>query len=430
MKKNYRKHPLQRFLMLWASQSVSALGTAMTDYALVIWAYGKTGTAQSVTLLTLCSFLPTILLRFIAGAAADRWNKKYIMLTADAFAACGTLALLLLYTGDNLTVMHLYGINTLLSCMNAFQVPAAYVATSLLVPKEYYTKTGGLQAASGALISILSPVLGGVVLSFGGLEAVLAVDMATFAVAFVTLVFLPIPSAKGKKTEKKETFVQSLASGFGFLRRQGSLLRLILLIALVNFLAKLGADGQLPAFILSRTDNDQAILGVVQSAVAMGLMAGGSLTACLKPPKDDTSNILWMCVLIFLTGILFAVSRHTVLWCLFAFLQYMFAAVMNVYWGSKMRAQVPIAMQGRVFSARDTLQNITIPLGLYLGGVLTDRVFEPAMGGDTFLRQMFGLLMGVDGGSGIAVLFLMVSVTGCGVCGVCLYMHRKKERTK
>lgn len=422
MKKNiFSLAQLRPFLCLWASQSVSEMGTAMTNYALVIWAYEQTGTATSLTTLTICSFLPTILFRFLAGAVADRWNKKAILLCSDALAACGSLAILGLYTAESLTVMGLYIINFLLSLMNAFQVPAAYVATSLLVPKEYYTKTGGLQAASGALISILSPVLGSVVLSFGGLKAVLMIDLATFAAAFLTLLFLPIPVLQKEADAKKEPFWETILSGFRFLRQRPALLRLILLIAFVNFLAKLGSDGQMPAFILSRSENNQAVLGAVQSAVAVGLMAGGTLVTFLKPPKNDTRRILWMCTLIFLTGILLSLSRSPFLWCLFAFLQYLFAAVMNIYWGTKMRNAVPIAMQGRVFSTRDTLQNITIPVGLYLGGWLTDQVFEPAMAHSAFLRQTFGPMLGAGHGSGIALLFLMISVVGSVVCALCIH---------
>ena len=418
--KRYPLAQLRPFLLLWASQSVSSMGTEMTNYALVIWAYEQTGSASSLTTLTLCAFLPTILFRFVAGAVADRWNKKAILLTADLFAACASLLILMLHTSGNLTVMWLYGINFLLSLMNAFQVPAAYVATSLLVPKEHYTRTGGLQAASGALISILSPVLGSIVLAQGGLGTVLLVDLATFAVAWVTLLLLPIPAPPRNETEANESFWQNIASGFRFLRGHASLLRMILLIALVNFLAKLGCDGQMPAFILSRTGNDQAVLGAVQSSIALGLLAGGTLITFLRPPKNDTNRILLLCTLIFLSGVFLAVSRHPAAWCFWAFLQYLFAAVMNVYWGTKMRNAVPIAMQGRVFSTRDTIQNCTIPLGLYLGGMLTDRVFEPLMSNASGFRQIFGPLVGTDRGAGIALLFLIVSVLGCIICGLCI----------
>lgn len=423
-KNNLSLSKLRPFLWLWASQSISAMGTEMTNYALVIWAYGQTGTATSLTTLTLCSFLPTILFRFVAGAVADRWNKKRIMLVSDLAAACGTLAILTLYTSGSLTVMWLYGINFLLSLMNAFQVPAAYVATSLLVPKKYYTRTGGLQAASGALISILSPVLGSLALTLGGLETVLTVDLITFAAAFLTLFFLPIPTLRQETGEGMESLGRTVASGFQYLRRHPSLLRLILLIAFVNFLAKLGTDGQMPAFILSRTENSQSVLGAVQSAVALGLLAGGTLTAFLKPPKNDTRRILSMCALVFLAGIFFSVSRNAPLWCTFAFLQYTFAAVMNVYWGAKMRTEVPIAMQGRVFSTRDTVQNCTIPLGLYLGGILTDKVFEPIMSRPSALRLLFSPVFGEENGAGIALLFFLVSVLGFLVCGPCAVFCR------
>ena len=73
---------LKCFLLLWSSQAVSALGTAMTEYALIVWTYRQEGTAFSITLLTLCSFAPTILftsgVNFLAktsnGGRNDRHN--------------------------------------------------------------------------------------------------------------------------------------------------------------------------------------------------------------------------------------------------------------------------------------------------------------------------------------------------------------------
>lgn len=98
MKKLTVMKELRSFLLLWSSQAVSGLGTAMTNYALIIWTYGQNGNASSLTLLTLCSFMPTILFRFIAGALADRWNKKRIMLLSDLLAAVETLAVLVMYS--------------------------------------------------------------------------------------------------------------------------------------------------------------------------------------------------------------------------------------------------------------------------------------------------------------------------------------------
>ena len=157
----------------------------MTEYALIVWVYRQEGTALSISLLTLCSFAPTILFRFAAGAIADRWDKKRVMLAADLLAACGTLSVCLLYSFSAVRVWHLYLINMLLSFMNAFQEPAAFVATSLLVPKEHYARASGLQGFSGAAVSILAPALGAVPLALGGLKVVLICELCSFFAAFI-----------------------------------------------------------------------------------------------------------------------------------------------------------------------------------------------------------------------------------------------------
>lgn len=412
---------LRSFLFLWASQSLSAMGTAMTNYALVVWIYGQNGTASAVSMLTLCSFMPTILFRFVAGAVADRWNKKYIMLAADLFAACGTAGILLLHSAGALTILWLYLITFALSLMNAFQVPAAYVATSLLIPKDQYARAGGLQAVSGALESILAPALGAVVLAWGGLAAVLCIDLITFAVAFATLVFLPIPQPEKTNREEKESLLRNCLTGLRYLRENRCMLRLILFVAAVNLLAKLGPDGHMAAFILGRSGNRQPVLGAVQMCVSLGVMAGGGLVAALKPVKDNGRMVVGMCCLIFLNGIGLALCRGAVGWCLFAFLQYGCAAIMNVHWNTLMRTQVPEHLLGRVYSTRDTLQNCTIPLGLFLGGWLADNVFEPAVAAGGKLHSVLLPVFGQGQGAGIALLFLLVALAGLVLSLVCLY---------
>ena len=229
------------FLLLWGSQTISSLGTSITSYALVIWSYSQQGTASSLSLLTLCTFLPTILFRFIAGTLADRWNKKRIMLACDAFAACGTLIILLLHSLNCLRVWHLYVINTLLSFMNAFQVPAAHVAASLLIPRKHYARTGGLQGFAGSALSILSPALGSVLLAWGGMTLILLLDLFTFGIAFCTLFFfVRIPDARAGKPEKGTSFWQDCTGVLSFLRQRRQLLHLILFFTAINFLAGRG----------------------------------------------------------------------------------------------------------------------------------------------------------------------------------------------
>ena len=410
-----KKHSLKQlysFLLLWGSQTVSQLGTAMTDYAVIIWVYSRKGTASSVTLLTVCTFLPTIFFRFLAGSVVDRWSKKRIMLIADLLAACGTLTVLVLHSADVLQIWHLYVINFLLSLMNAFQEPASFVAVSMLVPREHYARASGLQGFSGAAVSILAPVLGAFLLAFGGINTVLIVDLATFAVAFLVLLFLiRIPEPERQKTEE-ERFSETCLAGIRYLKEHTAIFRITLFLAVINFLAKLGNDGMLSPFILGRTGNNQPVLGAVESFVALGLLAGSLLATLMKPVKKRIPLIFITTGLVFSGNIIQSLTSRPWIWCMAAFVSYMLAALMNVNLDTIMREKVPPEMQGRVFSAKGTMQNFTIPIALLLGGFLADTVFEPFMMTDTLQQQTLSGFFGTGKGSGIGLMFFIVGIAG------------------
>ena len=423
---------LHSFLLLWGSQTVSQLGTAMTDYAIIIWVYSQKGTASSVTLLTVCSFLPTIFLRFLAGSIADRWNKKRIMLIADLLAACGTLAVFVLHSADVLQIWHLYVINFLLSLMNAFQEPASFVAVSMLVPREHYARASGLQGFSGAAISILAPALGALLLAYGGLDVVLITDLATFAVAFLTLLFLIRIPEPERQAAEEEPFIKTCLAGIRYLKDHTALLRITLFLAVINFLAKLGNDGMLSPFILGRTGNNQSVLGIVESFTAMGVLAGSLIMTLAKPPKSRTRLIFITTGLVCAGNIIQSLTSRPWLWCAAAFGSYLMAAVMNVNHDTIMREKVPLEMQGRVFSAQSTLQNFTIPIALLLGGLLADTVFEPFMLADSPLQKALSGFFGTGKGTGIGLMFFIVGIAGMLVSFTRLRkpVYRELDRTE
>jgi hypothetical protein len=182
------------------------------------------------------------------------------------------------------------------------------------------------------------------------------------------------------------------------------------------------------AFILSRSGNHQPALGAVQMCVSLGVIAGGLLMTGAKPVKDRGRAVVAMCCCIFLTGIGLAVCRSVIGWCLFAFLQYGCAAVMNVNWETFMRTQVPQQLLGRVYSTRDTIQNGTIPLGLFLGGWLADRVFGPLSAEGSQLHGLLGPLLGDGPGMGLALQFLLVAIAGVLLSMICLMKRIDRPR--
>lgn len=66
----------KKYIILWLSQSVSQLGSSMTSFALVLWAYEQSRSALSVSLMSFCNYVPYILVSMFVGAFVDRHRKK------------------------------------------------------------------------------------------------------------------------------------------------------------------------------------------------------------------------------------------------------------------------------------------------------------------------------------------------------------------
>lgn len=407
---------LRTFLILWITQSFSELGSAMTNFALVIWSYQQQGSALTTSLLAICSYAPYVLLSIFAGALSDRWNKKLTMLVSDSFAALCSVSVLVLLTTGHLQIWHLYVINTLNGLMNTVQQPASDVAISLLTPQKHYQKVGGLRSFSNSLVTILTPVLATALLSFTSLQVVILFDLLTFATAFVALLFfIRIPQALNKSNTESESVLQSAKSGLHYLKSNRGILDLILLLAVINFTASI-FNAALPAMMLSRAGGGERALGVVNTATGIATMLGSVLVTGLPAPKSRVRVILNSLLFSMSTeNFILAFGRSTPVWCFGAVLGWIFIPVMSANMDVLFRTQIPIEMQGRVYSARNTLQFFTIPLGYLCGGILVDRVFEPFMAAQP-MGSLWATLFGAGKGDGAALLFLVIGIFGALSC--------------
>jgi hypothetical protein len=226
---------------------------------------------------------------------------------------------------------------------------------------------------------------------------------------------------KRKAEEVRTSFLKSCMAGINFLREHSALLRIILFFAFINFIAKMGGYGMMPALILNRTGGDQISLGMVEAAVGIGTLVGSVLVTVMKPIKRKTKVIFIACGISFLLGDVGISLTHTLpLWIVSAFISNVPMAFLNANLTAIMRTNVPIEMQGRVFSARDTIQYSTIPIGLFLGGFLADHMFEPFMAASSPLAKMLSILTETGKGSGIALIFFVVGIIGTVTSFMCL----------
>lgn len=399
-------------LILWSTQSLSQLGSSMTAFALVLWSYSRYGSALATALLTICSYAPYVALSIFAGALSDRWDKKKTMLACDALCALCTLALLGLWRAVALRMGHLYAVNALMGLLNTVQQPASDVAVSLLTPPEHYQRLGGLRAFSNSLVSLLTPVCAAALYGLWGLGAVIWFDLGTFLAAEVCLLlWISVPHRE--KRGSPEPVWKAAGEGLGYLRENRGILDVILFLAVINLTASM-FNAALPALLIPKAG--EGALGLVEAFAGAASLLGGVLAAALPAPKSRVRVICNSLLFSMSTeNFLLSLGRGLPVWCLGSVLGWILIPVMNANLDALLRLNIPVEMQGRVYSARNTLQFFTIPLGYFLGGLLVDRVFEPFMAlqaPGSLLRSLFG----TGKGSGAALFFLVIGAFGALSC--------------
>lgn len=412
-------------MIFWLSQSVSQLGSAMTGFSLALWAYTVNHSALTVSLMTFCNYVPYIMVSLFAGTFVDRHSKRKIMLIADSVAALGTASILVLVVSGSLQTWHIYLVNILIGSMNAFQSPASSVAVGKMVPKEKLANVSGMNSFSNNLITVLAPALAAGVYSLAGLDAVLFIDISSFAFAFCVLLFVIRISEDEPQKQKYQSIFKGCREGFAFLRENSLLMRIVLTMALLNFFSRLTYENILSPMLLARSNDDSMILGIVNAVIGIGGILGGIIVSIGKEPKDNIKRIYFSAAISFLLGdLLMGIGRSPLLWCIAGAAASLPIPFINAGQNVIMYHSVPEQMQGRIFAVRNALQYSTIPLGILLGGYLADYVFEPFMSGNHAFAGMLRAIVGTGAGNGMAVMFLCTGTFG-GLFSIISYIRIK-----
>ncbi len=408
---------LKTFLILWSTQSLSQLGSAMTGFALTLWLYEKTGSALQTALLSVCSYTPYVLAGMFAGALSDRWDKKRILLFSDTFAACCSAAVLLMLKTDSLRPAYLYALNAANGLMNTLQQPAGEVAMTLITPKGQYQRASGLKSFSASLTAILHPVLASALYALAGMDGVICADLLSFAAAFCALAFwVRIPAAEDRGADApKESLMEGVRAGLSYLWHNRLILWLILFLAGVNLIAS-AFDAALPPYVLSRENGGKAALGLVTSCAGAATLAGSLLVTLLPPPKDRV-RVIFLTLLLSLgtENFILAFAKTPVWWCIAQLAGWFVIPMMNANLDVILRSAIVAGMQGRVYACRNTLQFFTIPVGTLAGGLMIDKVCGPLMAKaspDGLLARLFGS----GRGAGTALMMFLLGIAGVCVC--------------
>ena len=397
------------FTIVWIGQVVSLLGTAMSNFALTLWTYEVTGKATPLAMVGFFFVTPMVVLGPFVGVLVDRGNRKVMMMLSDLAAALVTVIVLALYAAGNLQVWHLYVTATISGIFQGFQWPAYSAAITLMLPKEQYARANGMLELAGNGSMVFAPLLAGALIGPVGLAGVLSIDLASAAVAILALLLVHVPqpprSAAGRAGSGN--LMTEAAYGFRYIFARPSLLGLQMVFLVGNFFNGL-AYAVLAPMILGRTGNDELIFGSVQSAGAIGGVIGGVAMTVWGGPRRRVHGVLlsWSCTSLLGQTVL-GLGQALPAWAVGGFLWSFFGPIINGSNQAIWQAKVAPDVQGRVFTARQFIAWLVLPVTQLLAGPLADRVLEPAMAEGGSLAPVFSWLVGTGTGAGIGLLFVV-----------------------
>jgi MFS family permease len=418
------------FTLVWLGQVVSVLATNMTVFALTIWVFEETGSATALGLMQVFFMTPLLIVTPFAGVMVDRHNRKLMMMVSDLTAGIATISILSLQFLGLLEVWHLYAAAALQGLGNAFQWPAYSATISTMLPKEYYGRANGMMSLIETGPGVLAPMLAGALLPAIGLIGILSLDVATFILAVLILMFvhIPQPVRTAEGAQAQGNILKEAAFGFRYIFARPSLLGLQLVFFFGNLCVGI-AYTVLAPMILLRTGNDSVSLGFVQSAGAIGGVLGGVAMSAWGGFKRKVHGVLagWI-----ISGFFFSLvglGTQIPLWVGALALSTILVPLINgsnqAIWQSKV---VP-DLQGRVFSARTLIAWMTNPISPLIAGTLADYVLEPAMRVQGGLASTLGWLVPPGPGAGMGLLIFFGGLGGvlAGLAGYFVSAIRNAE---
>ena len=208
---------MSTFILVWFGQVISLIGSGLTGFALGIWVYQTTGSATQFSLIYLFTELPAILVAPIAGAIADRCDRRWVMILSDTGSGVSTGVIALLLWFGHLEIWHIYLAMAVSSTGKGFQFPAYAATPTLLMAKKHFGRANGMIQLGKAVAQLFSPMLAGLLIGIIQVKGVILIDLLTFSWAILTLSVVRFPQPQKPQKTKQKSIGEDISYGWKYI---------------------------------------------------------------------------------------------------------------------------------------------------------------------------------------------------------------------
>ena len=397
---------MKNFYKLWLGELISNIGSGMTAFALSVYIYEKTGSVSYVSLITLLSFMPSIILSPIGGLLADRYDRRLLMIIGDLFSGLGLVYILWnIQAGENSIVPIFVGI-TFSSIFTSLLEPSYRATLTDILDEENYAKASGLIQAAGSAKYLISPVIAGMILSVADIRVILLLDILTF-ITTCLMIFLVRKSMNSETQNYKKDSFKELLEGLFIIKENRGVYSLVIIMFFVCFFMGF-IQILIRPMILALSSVKTA--GMMESLCAAGLLIG-SLWIGIAGIKKNYSKIL--AVASFFCGIFMSmtgVNKNLAIIGISTFLFFSTLPFMNSCADVLVRVSVPNELQGRVWGLISLITQMGTVAAYIISGIMADYVFEPMFNKNGILVENIGIIIGTGKGRGIGFMLILSGI--------------------
>ena len=360
----------RNFLLLWSGQTISEMGSAVTQLALPLTAViALQASTFEVGLLSSAATLAFALIALAAGAIVDRRAKRRLMIWCDAARMLIIGSVPLAAALGVLTLGQLYAVAVTAGVCTVFFDVSYQSYLPALIPVEHLVDGNGKLGATQSFAQVTGPGLGGALAGLIGAAQAMAVDSISYAVSVVSLLAIRAveepPRREGRQKLRKE-----IAEGLSFVVRDPILRKIVACTGTANLFGGMAAALEI-IFLVRLLHVRSAGAGLLIAAASLGGVAGGILSGPLSR-LIGSARIIWFSMLVLgLPQLLVPLARPGWAVVLFpvGFGVFSFSAVVyNVAQVSYRQAICPPRLLGRMNAAVRWIVWGTLPLGGLLGG--------------------------------------------------------------
>jgi len=292
----------RQFVLFWLARLASTMGYQMLALTIGWQIYDLTNSAFDLGLVGLIQFVPAVVLTLLIGHAADRYDRRLIVRTAQGTYALATVMITVAIFMGILGRDLLFAAVFMIGCARAFEMPTAHALAPTLVPTGMISRAVAAWTSANQTAVICGPALGGLLYALNPVSVGI-VCLAFFACSITLVTFV---RAKGPALAREPPTFASVFAGIEFIRTRRRLLGVITLDLCVVILG--GATALLPVYARDILAVGPIGLGLLRSAPAVGALIT-SIVLSRNPIERHIGRKMFAVVGIFgVTTIVFGLS--------------------------------------------------------------------------------------------------------------------------